>query len=84
MTAQAETYRLHLACLSSIRGGLCATCNRQVGDDEVATREAEYGWRHTPCGRLVVDRDGRPWCEGRECNYFVDPAELTINDPLAG
>lgn len=78
-----QSYRQHLACLATISGGHCATCNRPVGHDEVATRNADYGWRHTPCGRLVRERDGRPWCESRDCNYFVDPAELVANDPLA-
>jgi hypothetical protein len=78
-----ESYRQHLACLSSISGFHCIICNRNVDDDEVVTREAEFGWRHVPCGRLVIDRSGRPYCEGWGCNYFVDPAELSVNDPLA-
>lgn len=79
----AHSFRQHLACLSSISGSHCTNCDRQVGDDEVVTREAEFGWRHVPCGRLVIDRDGRPYCEGRGCNYFMDPAELSTDDPLA-
>lgn len=76
-------YLQHLACLSSISGWFCTACDRQVADDEVVTREFRYGWRHTPCGRRVGERDGRPWCESRDCHYFVDPSELSVNDPLA-
>jgi hypothetical protein len=83
MSASVKTYRQHLACLSSISSWRCTTCDRQVGDDEVATRDADYGWRHIPCGRLVRERDGRPWCDSQDCNYFVNPVELALNDPLS-
>ena len=83
MTVQGESYRLHLACLSAIGGGFCTTCDRQAPEDVTSVREAKYGWRHIPCGLLVVDRDGRPWCEGRDCNYFVDLAEMVANDPAS-
>lgn len=79
----AESYRQHLACLASISGSHCTVCNRAVPDDEVVTREAEYGWRHIPCGRLTEARNGRPYCEGLNCNYYPDPAEMRPSDPLS-
>ncbi|GIJ06380.1 hypothetical protein [Spirilliplanes yamanashiensis] len=57
---------------------------RPPGIDPPRGGGGDPGKRHNVarCRRLLIKKNGRLYCEGRDCNYFVPEDEVIDNDPL--
>jgi hypothetical protein len=57
---------------------------RPPGIDPPSGGGDDPGKRHNiaRCRRLLIKRNGRLYCEGPDCNYYVRDEEVIDDDPL--